>query len=33
VAETAADELMVSTVAYSTDVRVRSLELLAGAWA
>jgi luciferase family oxidoreductase group 1 len=32
VADTAADEVMVSTVAYSTDVRVRSLELLAAAW-
>jgi luciferase family oxidoreductase group 1 len=32
VAETSADELMVSTVAHSTSVRVRSLELLADTW-
>ena len=29
---TAADEVMVSTVAFATDVRIRSLELLAAAW-
>jgi luciferase family oxidoreductase group 1 len=29
---TAADEIMVSTVAYSLEARMRSLELLAGAW-
>ena len=32
VAETAADELMVSTVAHGSDVRVHSLELLAATW-
>jgi luciferase family oxidoreductase group 1 len=32
-AKTKADELMVSTVAYGLDARVRSLELLADAWA
>lgn len=32
VADTDADELMVSTVAHDVDVRIRSLELLAGAW-
>jgi luciferase family oxidoreductase group 1 len=32
VAETGADELMVSTVAHDVAVRLRSLELLAGAW-
>ncbi|MDQ1428230.1 MAG: hypothetical protein QOK39_1706 [Acidimicrobiaceae bacterium] len=33
VAATAADEIMVSTVAYGLETQVRSLELLAGAWA
>lgn len=33
VAATGADELMVSTVAHALDVRLRSLELLAEAWA
>ena len=32
VAETGADELMVSTVAHGLDERIRSLELLASAW-
>jgi len=32
VAETGADELMVSTVAHSLDERIGSLELLASAW-
>ena len=32
VADTGADELMVSTVAHDTEVRVHSLELLAAAW-
>jgi luciferase family oxidoreductase group 1 len=31
-AETGADELMVSTVAFALEERIRSLELLAGAW-
>jgi luciferase family oxidoreductase group 1 len=31
--ETQADELMVTTVAHGLDTRIRSLELLAGAWA
>ena len=33
VADTGADEIMVSTVAHGLDTRVRSLELLAEAWA
>jgi alkanesulfonate monooxygenase SsuD/methylene tetrahydromethanopterin reductase-like flavin-dependent oxidoreductase (luciferase family) len=33
VSVTAAEELMVSTVAHSIEVRVASLELLARAWA
>jgi len=33
VAATGADEIMVSTVAFSLEARVRSLELLAGGWA
>jgi luciferase family oxidoreductase group 1 len=33
VAVSGADEIMVSTIAYSLDARLRSLQLLAGAWA
>jgi alkanesulfonate monooxygenase SsuD/methylene tetrahydromethanopterin reductase-like flavin-dependent oxidoreductase (luciferase family) len=32
VAATGANEIMVSTVAYGLDARIRSLELLAAAW-
>ncbi len=31
--DTGADEIMVSTVAHGLETRLRSLELLAGAWA
>ena len=32
IADSGADEIMVSTIAYGLETRVRSLELLAGAW-